>query len=436
MKGFFTKEELGRRRPGFSTAQCHRCRLWQHCHSPKMPVSGKGHRKILLVAEAPGEMEDDRGIQFCGKSGQLLERKLAQLGIQMRRDCWLTNSIICRPPDNETPTSEQLDWCRPNLIATIEEHCPRVIIAMGAPALESLIRDDWTAEFGGIGRWVGVTIPSRRWNAWICPVYHPAYLIRQEPDGGGALDSLFLRHLRRAIDLAGEVPYPAGPPPVELLVEIITDDQRAAKILRQMIRKGGTVAFDYETNMLKPDSEKAAIVSCSVCWEGRRTIAFPFVGEVIPAMIELLRSPLGKIASNMKFEDRWSRAVLRTPVRNWVWDTMLAAHWLDCRTGITSIKFQAFVHLGIGTYDEHIKPYLQGEGGSGPNRIQDVNLRSLLLYNGLDSLLEYQVATLQRKAYDEPTPKGLPQKSSPTPHRRVHASGRARRSRNATDPQR
>ena len=80
---------------------------------------------------------------------------------------------------------------------------------------------------------------------------------------------------------------------------------------------------------------------------------------------------------------------------------MLAAHVLDNRPGITSLKFQAFVLLGQENYNSHIKPFLKAKKGSKFNRIHELDLNDLLLYGGLDSYLEYWVAMKQIKLLEK-----------------------------------
>jgi hypothetical protein len=83
---------------------------------------------------------------------------------------------------------------------------------------------------------------------------------------------------------------------------------------------------------------------------------------------------------------------------------MLAAHVLDNREGVTGLKFQAFVHEGV-VYDEHLKGFLKAKKGKTANQIlEEVGLDSLLLYNGMDALLEYEVARKQMKALKYPIP--------------------------------
>lgn len=401
MEGFFKGGELPVIQHSSLIPKCGACGLFKTCNSPKMEPTGNGRRRFLIVAEAPGEEEDKKGIQLVGKSGQLLQNTLRKIGVDMRRDCHLTNAVICRPPDNNLKKYEQaVDYCRANLLKTISKLKPDVIILLGAMSVASLIPHAWGSnDIGGISRWAGWRIPSQKLNAWICPTYHPAHLLRQE---NPVLDGYFERHLIQAFKLTDK-PFDEVPDYASQ-VQVMLNHKEVAAYLDQI--RDGVIAFDYETNMLKPESDKAEIVSCSVCVNGLETIAFPWHGRVIPAMQRLLSdSNVGKVASNMKFEDRWTRRILRVPVRNWLWDTMLAAHMLDCRRGITSIKFLSFVHLGQPRYDTAIEPYLESKdkGGNTPNRIKEIPLNKLLVYNGLDSLLEYAVAFPQSRNMKHPT---------------------------------
>jgi hypothetical protein len=84
-------------------------------------------------------------------------------------------------------------------------------------------------------------------------------------------------------------------------------------------------------------------------------------------------------------------------VKNWAWDGMQAAHVLDGRTGITSLKFQAFVQFGLPLWNKTVEPYLEADGGNQKNRIDKCDLHELLLYCGLDSLIEFRLAKKQMK---------------------------------------
>jgi uracil-DNA glycosylase len=399
--GFFQESELlVSREPMSRTPQCAKCGLYKTCKSPKMPVTGKGEKKILIVGEAPGEQEDKRNKQFVGPSGELLESSLRRYGVDMRRDCWLTNSIICRPPNNREPKKE-IEYCRPNIVNAIEELKPEKVLLFGGPAVGSVIGWLWKEKAGGVGRWVGWQIPAQKINAWVMPFWHPSYLLHSEKDQlYQAIKTIWRRDLKDALAIDGR-PWSIVPD-YKKEVRIIIDHYEAAEAINQFTVKGQECAFDYETNCLKPDWDDAEIVSCSIS-DGVNTISFPWVGEVIKAMKHFVRSKCGKIASNMKFEERWTMEQwtmkeLECKVRNWVWDTMVGAHVFDNRRDISSIKFQSFVMLGAESYNDHIKPFLRTKGNEKINSvIKSVELRQLLLYGGLDSLLEWLVALKQRK---------------------------------------
>lgn len=397
MRGFFHGSRLYSKQPPSSIMKCGACGLYKTCNSPKMPYSGKGQKRILIVAEAPGADEDERGIQLVGKAGQELQKHLRAVGVDMRRDCWLENAVICRPPKNRTPKTEEIDYCRPHLVETIEKLQPEVIVPLGAVAVQSVIRSFWKEDVGPITKWVGWKIPCQRLNAWICPTYHPSFLLRSMRkefgrDGHPVLNRMFREHLKEASQLEGR-PFESLPD-YRKQIRIEVDVSRAASFLRRVLKEGGRIAFDYEATALKP--EDGEIVCCSVCWEGKKTIAFPWQGEVIGVMGELLRSRLPKIGWNIKFEDRWTRKEFGHPVRNWIWDGMVATHAIDNRRGICSAKFQAFVNLGMDSYNDHIEKFLRAKKGARVNEIlEEVELSDLLYYCGLDSLLEFQIAMKQ-----------------------------------------
>ena len=394
MEGFFTSDVGLKKAPLPLIARCGTCGLYRDCKSPKMPPSGKGKKRILLVAEAPGRQEDNNGIQFFGEAGTHLKDVLVKVGIDMREDCFLTNAATCRPPNNKLP-KRSVDYCRPNLIRAVEELQPEVIIPLGESAVRSLLGWLWKGDSGtAIGRWVGWQIPCQKLNCWICPTWHPSYLLRNEERATSVLDALFERHLRDACSLQGrpwqEVPNYARQ------VNVIVDVERAAEAVYRLADGSKPVAIDYETNMLKPDSDRACIVSCAVS-DGETTVSYPWHGKAIKATKRLLRSKVPKIASNCKFEERWTRREFGHGVRNWCFDTMLAAHAIDSRPNTKSIKFQAWILLGQGVWNAHIEPFLQGKGKNEENRIKEISLDRLLLYGGMDALLEWQVAQVQAR---------------------------------------
>lgn len=391
--GFFKPQELASHRPPPSlVAQCGACGLYKVCRSPKMAVDGDGRRKILVVGEAPGRNEDEQNRPFVGESGSLVRAAFEKFGVNFRRDCWITNAVICRPPKNDLPP-KAIDYCRPNLIKTVQELKPEVIILLGASAVKGLIGWLWKEDVGSLGRWIGWKIPSRRLNAWVCPTWHPSYLLRDAAGSDNPLTQmLWEQHLEQALTMEGRPYEPTfREPTVQVLLQ---PSVIAEKVLA--LRGDGPVAIDYETDRLKPDPADSRIISCALS-DGGTTLAFPWLPEAARAVKALLKSDTPLIASNAKFEVRWSKRHLKTAGRCWYWDTMLAAHVLDNRGDICSIKFQAFVLLGVEQWDARVKPYMKGECANAPNRLREVALDKLLHYNGLDALYEWEVAVVQRK---------------------------------------
>jgi len=388
--GFFSSEL----RDSYSllSTQCGKCKLDRGCITPKMQPTGAGRKGILIVAEAPGEKEDREGIQLIGKAGQLLRKYLGELDIKLDRDCWKTNAVNCRPKENRTPKPKEIEACRPSLIKLIKEKKPKVVILLGGSAVESLIGSLWKKKIDTIGRWLGWRIPCREYNTWICPNWHPSYLLRQNSP---ILNLWFKKYLEQALELSG-YPYPGEISDLTKDVTIIREHDKAAKYIRRFISKEEPVAFDYETNRLKPDDINSAIVSCAIS-DGKHTIAFPWMGEAIGATSELLQSKVPKIGANIKFEERWTKRILKHGVRNWLWDCMVASHTLNNTPGITSVKFQSFVRFGISDYSSDISPFFETSNGNAENKIRQIELSKLLLYNGMDALMEYKIAQEQMK---------------------------------------
>ena len=387
--GFFDKEKL-KKSGGGPRLSCLRCGLYRGVKSPKMQPQGEGRKGILVCGEAPGAEEDKQGKQWQGKAGRTLQRAFRSLGYDLFEDAWVTNAVNCRPPDNRTPDTHEMDCCRHVILdPAVDKLNPKVILLLGNPALESFVGSRWGMDdFGGITRWRGWAIPDYRRNAWLCPTFHPSFVMRKDAD---EVNTVWKQDLRNAFSLLRE-PLPLK---VDENIVYLRDEDSIADVLWEVRqrREGNWIYFDYETTGLKPHSPGHKIVCVSLA-TAESTYAFmlPKSEFALTQWKRLLASPqIGKAAHNMAFEDTWSNVILGTQVRNWVWDSMLAAHILDNRSKVSPLKFQAFVHYGVAGYDTEVKPYLEAvqEGANSFNRVEDFVRRGrgdrLLLYCGLDS---------------------------------------------------
>lgn len=154
-----------------AAAACTACRL----HTGRtMSVFARGNpaADLVFVGEGPGQHEDEQGVPFVGEAGQLLDRMVGAMGLG-RDEVYVCNVVKCRPPDNRTPTPDEVSACEPYLFEQLGLVRPRVIVALGRSAAEGL------GVMPQSGPWRGT------WASWkgiaVMPTYHPAYLLRS-PD--------------------------------------------------------------------------------------------------------------------------------------------------------------------------------------------------------------------------------------------------------------
>lgn len=379
--------------------QCGTCGLLKACQTPKVPVAGKGKAGILVVTDRPNARQDQVGrYQGADAHLQTLKEELRRHRIDLFEDCWVVGAAACHTP-NDKKAREAAGHCRPLLLQRVEELRPTAVLLLGWAPLKSVVGHLWKEDIGKeFSRWQGWQVPVRKWNCWLTPTYHPSDLALIDHE---VMRMRFAHDVAKIVDLARRGRPYAEDADLDLRNQVeILDADVAGRVIHERWVTGCVTptAFDFETNMLKPDHPQAAIVCCSMS-DGHRTIVFPWVGSVVEAFKQFLRSPTPKVASNKKFEDRWCRRLLKIAPRNWDWCTMLAAHVLDNRDGISSIKFQSFVRLGQEQYDDKVGPFLKADedGGYAQNRVRHCDPTALMLYCGLDSLLEALVADHQKK---------------------------------------
>ncbi len=155
---------------------CKRCRL---CEARKNIVFADGNEKspLVFVGEGPGADEDESGIPFVGRAGQLLTQMIegtaAREGIQIKRpDIYICNVVKCRPPENRTPQPDEMQICGQFLYRQLKVIQPRAICALGSTAMKALLNAK-----------EGITKLRGQWHKWqdipVMITYHPSYLLRQ-----------------------------------------------------------------------------------------------------------------------------------------------------------------------------------------------------------------------------------------------------------------
>ena len=138
----------------------------------KIVVSrGNPFAKLMIIGEAPGAKEEEIGEPFVGRSGKLLDKLLQNAGIDINQDVYFCNVVKCRPPKNRRPTKIEIQENLPWLYQQIKLVNPRVIVLVGATALEAILKIKSP-----------ISILRGEWIDWegklVMPVFHPSYLLR------------------------------------------------------------------------------------------------------------------------------------------------------------------------------------------------------------------------------------------------------------------
>ena len=156
-------------------AECLACRRCELCTDRTHVVFGQGVQtaEVLFVGEGPGQSEDEQGLPFVGRSGQLLDKYLFAIDLDRSKNCYIANIVKCRPPQNRDPLNVEQDACIGWLRRQTALLRPKIIICLGRIAAKVIIKEDFkiTAEHG---QWF------QRSGVQMTAIYHPSALLRDE----------------------------------------------------------------------------------------------------------------------------------------------------------------------------------------------------------------------------------------------------------------
>lgn len=404
MKGFFTRKELktdasinGR------SHTCVSCGMYKAAFNPKMEPQGNFKKKILVVGMAPSRREDKANSYWMESSGRYLRDTLLDFGVDLHEDCLSTNAVNCLSVNengNECyPTSHAISCCRHvKLLPIINEYKPKMILLLGKHALESIIGYRWHGSLDNMNKWRGFTIPDRHFNAWLCPVDSPIFVVEEDKE---EVRTIFRQDIQRALSKVNE-PFPKyGSDNMADRVIIVNDFSKLPK-------NPSYVSFDYETTGIKPQAKGHRILTMAFGFDDEKAYACctPQTRNEMSVFLDWLENPnIKKWAHNMAYEDIWTKVRFRKIIKNWDWDSMIAAHVLDNRPYITSLKLQGYLYFGIDDYDSEIKPHmklLDEADGNSLNRMPElmndpVWRNKVLTYNGSDVLVQTWLTIQQRR---------------------------------------
>lgn len=388
MKGFFNKKETqSDSRPDGKVYSCVGCGLSSTTKNPKLQ-QGNFQKKILIVGECMSSREDEAGVLWNSNHGRKFKTVLKSYGVDLMGDCLCVSAVSCV---TDSPNSYQINACRKHIVKTIEKYQPEIVFTVGYWALYSLIGHRYpdSISIDSFSKWRGWQIPDQDLNTVICPIWHPSFVSE------GAMEAIWERDIYTALKSKFHKNKPVN-------IQIIED----LSVLSELSSK--LVSIDYETTGIKPHASGHRVACASVAYTPNDCFVFeiPKSRKLRKPFTDLLNNPeIGKMAHNMKFEITWSEQRLGTAGKNWLWDSMLAAHVLDNRSGICGLKFLTYVYFGVIDYASEVSPYLRGADEKNANSMNKVlecldspYLRGkLLTYCGLDTIFQYRLALKQIK---------------------------------------
>mgnify|MGYP000197387698 CR=1 FL=1 len=369
------------------------------------PLKG-GRVDVLVVGEAPGAAEEALGEPFVGKSGKLLRKALEGIGVGTTYSCVIVNGILCRPPNNATPTMKMLSACRDNLQATLIRYRPRVLFLVGNIGVTAILgkQKGITKLAGTEILWdksqIVVGLPE---DAKCIASVHPAYVIRNVQGN----TPIWERGIAKLKSVLAGLDGPVQVTRPETTVEIIKTVAELDEVVHYLRERGGEFAYDLETTCLSPWSTSTAprILSLGLADTRLHAWAAPLFhpgGSILRSdgdwervrdlLAQLFSDPgLHRVAHNMKFDDKWLHitAGVEPPMLldddGWVTnatDTMLQACVLnpDAGHGLDDLVQQLAPEYGNYWSGVEAAAYVR----AGVMDYARVPLQQLLHYNGVD----------------------------------------------------
>ena len=153
--------------------ECNTCVKCSLSSTRNNVVFGRGnpHSKLFVIGEGPGQQEDEQGLAFVGRAGKMLDSSFLSVGIDTNKDCYISNIVKCRPPNNRKPLVNEVKECMPWLNEQIELIKPKVIVLAGSTAVQSYLDiDEPISKLRG--EWI------IRNDIKYMPIFHPSYLLR------------------------------------------------------------------------------------------------------------------------------------------------------------------------------------------------------------------------------------------------------------------
>lgn len=338
--------------------------------------------KIVFVGEAPGENEENQGVPFVGRAGQLLRTVLQRVGIDATT-CVFSNVCRCRPPENRTPTEREIVSCLPYLEQELETF-KGLIVLLGGTATSALLDKTGIGSLRGYG--------FVRGDQHFFVTYHPSFVLRNQTAEVMGVFENDLKKVKKSLDFSRKIDY-----------NMLQTERELTSFLQMLEERPQTkMAFDIETTVLHPFEPGAKILTSAFSFGLGKENNFcvpvehpesPFLDQ--PELLNrffstvLRNENLRLIGQNGKFDLKWfwlNRGV--KPATYW-FDTQVAQYLVNGLQAPQGLKEMAWQYTDFGGY------------GLDRGSMAGYSLEETANYNVLDSCSTYLI---EEKLYEEMSP--------------------------------
>jgi uracil-DNA glycosylase family 4 len=374
--------EVKRKHP---LAKCEECPLYQGGKYVPSDYQGNKTAEYVLLGEAPGGMEAKVGKPFVGMSGKLLDATLEEMGVD-KRQAVLTNTCLCRPPANETPTPAAVKACKPALKALLEEVQPKYVVAMGNTAASAMLGRGTRITQDRVGPPKEVGKPYK-----LIPTVHPAACLRN-PNLFPML-AADLQKLKPGATKQWKTP----------VYKVYDDETSACRAIAQLkaAKAYDVLVVDLEVGEEKDNSfgHPNTLLAVGIAYKSDTAIVIG-AEAVKSATVRKALSDLFQYKKLVCHNGKYDLGVLYRMgfgTFKLYRDTMLMAYTIDEVPGTKGLKYLAKELLGAPDWDLEIKQYTTGKDGSWSKIPKDI----LYKYNAYDVNCTWDLLHLLPNRMDE-----------------------------------
>ena len=373
--------------PWFRFARCKDCALNGR---PAVPGAGPIPAGLVVIAEAPGQAELAEGKPLVGPSGQLMNRVLVEAGLK-REEIYATNTCLCRPVNNATPTPEMVECCRGRLLEELGHVKPSVIVCMGNTAARAIL-----ATRDAMTRIRGQVFWSDTYKAYVIPTWHPAAVLRNVADYP-ELVADFKRAKTVLESARGEAAanrFLVRVPDTQVVwCKYVDQALQAIKSLQSQ----PLLSVDVETSGFDPLTSE--LLSVQFSWVegravvlGRSVLKDPAVKDALFKLLSATEPGPTLAGWNLKFDAKHLTVYIGAPIR-YGEDAMLLSHLLDERRGTNSLKYVATKEFNIADWEEELHHFLPTRKTSYAAIPEEI----LTKYAGIDADMTYRLYFLLKE---------------------------------------